>query len=253
MIEDYADADYMTDEPEKTKMFEIKILATGSKGNAYIIEDGDKSILIDPGISISDLRKRSNFGLSRLDFALLSHEHKDHSRAVKDLLKNGLAVGMSPGTCEALGLTCAGHICRLKSEVEFKADDWKILPFAVHHDAAEPLGFLIGSPSGKKILFATDTCYINYRFPGVTHWMIECNYSEDLLKKNTRLAGDIKNRIRTSHFEFQNLKIFFENQDLSKTEKIYLIHLSDDNSDEKLFQNEIEKITGVPVFLGSFV
>jgi phosphoribosyl 1,2-cyclic phosphodiesterase len=230
-------------------MFEIKILATGSKGNAYIIQDDDKSILIDPGISIKRLRERSNFSLSRLDFALLSHEHKDHSWAVKDLLKMGLAIGMSPGTCEALGLTCAGHICRLKSEVVFKADGWKILPFAVQHDAAEPLGFLIGSPSGKKIMFATDTCHINYQFLGVTHWLIECNYSDDLLQKNTRLDNATKYRIRSSHFELSNAVKFFNCVDLSKTEKIYLIHLSDDNSDEKLFQSEIEKVTGVPVLI----
>jgi phosphoribosyl 1,2-cyclic phosphodiesterase len=79
--------------------------------------------------------------------------------------------------------------------------------------------------------------------------MVECNYSEALLQKNEALPEELKRRIRTSHFELENVKEFFRCQDLSKTEKIYLIHLSNDNSDEKLFQSEIEKITGMPVYL----
>jgi phosphoribosyl 1,2-cyclic phosphodiesterase len=232
-------------------MFQIKILATGSKGNAYIIEDGDKSILIDPGISIKELRKRSNFSLSRLDFALLTHEHKDHSCSIKDLLKMGVVCFASQGTLNALNLDRQSSINALiaKAEKSFEFEAWKILPFAVRHDAAEPLGFLIGSPSGKKILFATDTARIDYEFAGVTHWIVECNYSEALLQKNTALDNGTKRRIRESHFELSNVVKFFNCMDLSKTEKIYLIHLSDENSDEKLFREEIENVTGKSVYV----
>lgn len=224
-------------------MFDIKILATGSKGNCYVIEDGNKRIMIDPGISIKEIRKKCDFNLSSIDVCLVSHEHKDHCKAVKDIVRIGVPVAMSAGTLKHFGPNGSLYII-LQDGVVWERCGWKILPFAVEHDAEEPLGFLIESPSGRKICYATDTYFIQYQFKGVTHWMIEANYSEALLQANESLPEDTKSRIRTSHFEINNLAEFFRHQDLSKTESIRLIHLSDDNSDEQQFIKIIQKVTG---------
>lgn len=232
-------------------MFQIIIHATGSKGNAYSICDGDHKILIDPGIRFKDLQKKTDFTLSKYDFALISHEHKDHCRAMVDIARLGIPIAMSLGTYNARqnDQSKMGSLpILLESENPWTFDRWSILPFNIQHDAAEPLGFLIQSPSGKKIVYATDTYFIKYIFSGVTHWMVEANYSEALLQKNNDLDAATKSRIRTSHFEIENVKKFFAAQDLSATEKIYLIHLSDQNSDEKIFVKEVEALTGKPVF-----
>jgi len=227
----------------------IKILASSSKGNAYIIRDGSHSILIDPGLPIAELKKRSNFTLSSIELCLLSHEHRDHSRAVKDISKMGITCCMSAGTLKNLDYNSWYTMpVLLESEKEFNFNGWSILPFATQHDAAEPLGFLIRTPSGQKICYATDTYYIRYNFTEVTHWMVECNYSRELLEQNTELPQITKDRIVTSHFELENVKSFFKAQDLSRTKEIHLIHLSDDNSNPKQFIQEIEKITGLPVY-----
>lgn len=229
------------------KIFQIKIHATGSAGNAYSICDGDHKILIDPGIRFKELQKATGFTLSGYDFVLLSHEHKDHSKAVPDLLKIGKNCYMSQGTRDVLELMhSSALICH--AACEFDRDGWNVLPFNSQHDAAEPLGFLIQSPSGKKICYATDTYYIKYIFSGVTHWMIEANYSEALLAESTRPEA-VKDRIRASHMSIENLCEFFKRQDLSKTEEIYLIHLSDDNSNEVLFQKKIEEIISLSILI----
>lgn len=228
---------------------QIKIHATGSTGNAYTIEDTGHKILIDPGIRFKALQEATNFELGRYDFVLLTHEHKDHSKAIPDLLRLGKNCYMSQGTRDALALMHSGALIAADG-LAFERSGWRVLPFATQHDAAEPLGFLIQTPSGKKICFATDTYYIRYRFTGVTHWMIEANYFEKYLKENTALSESVKRRIRESHFEIENVKAFFAAQDLSKTEEIYLIHLSEDNSDENIFVNKIESITGIPVIIG---
>ena len=229
-------------------MFEIRIHASGSKGNAYSIIDGDHKILIDPGIQFRELRKACSFKLSIYDFCLLSHEHKDHSKSIPDLMRIGFNIAMSQATAVDLGIA-QGFIHVLKSERMWECSGWQVMPFSIQHDAADPLGFLIQSPSGKKICYATDTYYIQYNFPGVTHWMIECNYSEEFLQKNSALPNDVKRRIRTSHFELKNCVEFFKAQDLTATEAIHLIHLSDDNSDAELFRQEIEKAIGKPVYV----
>lgn len=238
-------------------MLEIKILATGSKGNAYIIIESDddgnypRSILIDPGIRWKLLNERSGFMLHNVEFCLISHEHKDHTLSLKDVIRFGIPVVMSHGTMTALDT----HPCDIEhlavSEQPFKIgsrDEWQILPFATQHDALEPLGFLIQTPRGAKILYATDTYYIKYRFRGVTHYMVEANYQKEILDTNDDLHPAHKDRVRRSHFEIENLKEFFRNQDLSRTKKIFLIHLSDDNSNQEYFKSEIEKVTGKPVY-----
>lgn len=225
----------------------IEILASSSKANAYIIEDGNHSILIDCGLPFKQLQRESNFRLSSLEFCLLSHEHKDHSRSIADLLNIGLKCGMSIGTKNALGID-SHYVFNLAIEHIAELYDWIVMPFHTQHDAAEPCGFLIKSPSGFKICFATDTAYLKYRFEGVTHWLIECNYSIDILKDNKELPQSVKDRIIRSHFELENVKEFFKSQDLSQTKEIYLIHLSDDNSDPKRFIDEIQQITGIPVY-----
>jgi len=228
-------------------MIEIIIHATGSKGNAYSIIDGDQKILIDPGINFKALQKATDFKLCDYDFVLVSHEHKDHCQSIKQLSKLGLNCLMSDGTANAIDMQDV--YTNIKAEVQIKRKSWNILPFETQHDAKEPLGFLILSPSGKKILYATDTYYIKYRFTGVNYWMIEANYSEKLLSQNSELPRDTKSRIRTSHFEIENLKDFFKKQDVSKTEKIFLIHLSDDNSDQEYFLNSILEVTGKTVII----
>lgn len=215
-------------------MFKIHIHATGSSGNAYTIEDSGHKILIDPGIRFKRLQKKTDFSLSKYDFVLLSHEHKDHCRAINNLLTLGIKCYMSAGTRAALGITDSSALITFANH-QFEHLSWRVLSFGTIHDAMEPLGFLIESPSGEKILYATDTAWINFRFSGVTHWMIEANYHADLLWKNKNMPEETKKRIRASHFEIASLAQFFAGQDLSKTEEIYLIHLSDDNSDEKEF------------------
>lgn len=236
-------------------MFEIKIHASGSKGNAYSIIDGDHKILIDPGIKFKTLQKATNFSLSKYDLCLISHEHMDHCRLFTDIQKLGIKHVMSLGTYNAMGKSGKHRLTGIISnpigtpdaEKAFRHAEWSIMPFRTIHDAAEPWGFFIHSPSGKKICYATDTARIDFQFSDVTHWIVEANYSEPLLAESDRPEA-VKNRIRSSHMSIENLCEFFKRQDLSATEEIYLIHLSDDNSDEKLFVEIIKEATNKPVY-----
>lgn len=228
-------------------MLEIKIIASGSSGNGYLIKNGSSKILIDPGINFKKLQKALDFNVTGLDFCLISHEHQDHCLSAVNISKLGVPVFMSRGTADAINLPNY-HTKYIRSEKSFTFNNWQVLPFETNHDALEPLGFLIKAPCGSKIMYATDTYFLSYRFAGVTHYLIECNYSHKLLERNVNLPPSVKSRILTSHFELQNVKEFFRHQDLSHTIAIYLLHLSDDNSDRDFFIEEIQKVTGKPVY-----
>lgn len=232
-------------------MIDIIALASGSKGNCYRITDGVTPLLLECGIPYKDIQRGLNFRVSEIAGCIISHEHQDHAKATKDIMKAGIDVYASRGTIEALGAT--GHRVKpVKAREQFKLGTWTILPFYTVHDAAEPLGFLLANRAGDKLLYLTDTAYSKYRFRGLTHLMLECNYSLDILRENAAngtIPVDLKNRIIRTHFSLENVKDFLRANDLSKVQEIWLIHLSDGNSDAERFKREIQELTGKPVYI----
>ena len=231
---------------------DIKVLASGSRGNCYLVSDGVTPLLLECGIPIKKIREGLGFKLSEVAAVLLSHEHGDHSKAIRDVLRMGGDIYSSPGTFEALGLS--GHRLRpVKDKQSFEIGSWIIRAFETQHDAAEPLGYLLHSrATNERLLFSTDTYYVRYRFPGLTHIMIECNYAMDILPENVNkglVPAVLKNRLLTSHFSLANVKEFLKANDLSKVQEIHLLHLSDGNSDAERFKREIMELTGKPTYI----
>lgn len=232
-------------------MIAIKTIASSSKGNCYYITDGSTPLLLEAGIKYKDIQKALNFNTKDIAGCLITHEHGDHSKGIKDLLRVGKNVYMSQGTKEALELD-SNRIKTVEAKTKFQIGTWSILPFEVEHDVSEPIGFLLQNEAGDKLLFATDTYYIRYKFKGLTHLLIECNYSIDILNENIetgRVHKGMKKRLIASHFSLENLKEFLKANDLSKVQEIHLLHLSDSNSDEARFKREIQALTGKLVFV----
>ena len=225
-------------------MIDFQPLASSSKGNAYLVSDGTTRLLLEAGLPVRQLKKKTGYQLSSLTACLVTHEHQDHAKAVRDLLSMGIDCYMSQGTAQALG--ASGHRLHiLKSRQQVQIGSWTVLPFQVVHDANEPLGFLLAS-KGEKLLFATDTHYIPYLFRGITHLAVECNFDGQKLKENVyagRVHPDVAKKLWKRHLSLQNLKNYLKVLDISKVKEIYLLHLSDANSDEVRFREEIESLT----------
>ena len=149
------------------------------------------------------------------------------------MMRAGVDCYLSKGTAEALALT--GHRVRIIEALsQFSIGTWKILPFRAVHDAAEPLGFLMANQTGAKLLYATDTEYIAHRFTGLTHILVECNYSMEIAREKLaagELDRTLRHRILKSHLALETLMDFLKANDMSKVEEIWLLHLSDSNSD----------------------
>lgn len=219
-------------------------LASSSHGNAYIVSDRETRILLECGVSHKKLQKLSGFRLSDLSACMVSHEHKDHSSCVTDLLAGGIPVYMSEGTAVALGLD--GNALEAAEAVEHQKQitigTIDIVPFATFHDAKEPLGFLFRSRIDSDILaFATDTVNLRYRFPGVNILAIEANYDKYILEKCERMPEKIRHRITNTHMEIDVLCDYLRFLDLSKCREIHLLHLSDATSHEEHFINKVRR------------
>ena len=53
----------------------LKILASGSSGNAYLLQSPTGTLIIECGISYKEILKGLNFNLSGVVGCLISHEH----------------------------------------------------------------------------------------------------------------------------------------------------------------------------------
>lgn len=232
---------------------EIKTLSTGSKeGNCFVISDGHTKLMLDCGISIKKIQKALNFKLREVKACLVTHRHGDHTKGLVGVLNQEIESYIGAKEIEKLGIK-HHRLNGIEPMEQFQIGTWTILPFDVQHDTEQPLGYLMqSSATGEKLLFATDTYYIEYYFSGMTHMLIECNHSLEILTKNIE-SGALPmyraKRVSESHFSIENLLVFLKACDLSKLQEIRLIHLSDTNSAADQFQEAIQKATGVPTYI----
>jgi phosphoribosyl 1,2-cyclic phosphodiesterase len=230
---------------------DIKVIGSGSSGNCYRVGDGKTSLLLEAGLPIRKIKAGCDFDLP--EACLITHEHGDHAKSAKELMQCGVNVYTTAGTAAALGLD--GYRLHKLSGDDYGDDarydffavgTFSIRPFHVEHDAAQPVGYLIHSRETREnLLFATDTYYIRYKFPGLTHVMIEANYSEDALAD----AGNDprRHRLRRSHMSIENCIEMLKANDLSHVQEIWLIHLSSSNGDAEGFKRRVQEATGCPV------
>lgn len=217
----------------------FKSLASSSHGNAYIVDDGETRILLECGISHRRLQKGTDFQLSSMAACLISHEHKDHAAAVRDVIKDGIPVFLSDGTADALDIACAEII---EDRKIFTVGTMDIMPFSTFHDAAEPLGFLIRSrKDGESLAFATDTVNLRYKFKHLTILAIEANYDRFILERCEKMPEKVRHRIINSHMEIDTLCDYLKTLDLRECREIWLLHLSDATSHEDHFINKVAR------------
>lgn len=135
----------------------VQSLASGSSGNAYLLQSGATTVLIDCGIGLRELRRclaSWELSLAELDGVILTHEHGDHVRSLGPLLAMGLPVYATPGTADALGLTHE-QFSRISWLRPFTLGSLDVTPIETSHDAAEPCGLMVQT-RGVGIAIITD-------------------------------------------------------------------------------------------------
>jgi phosphoribosyl 1,2-cyclic phosphodiesterase len=197
------------------------------------------------------IREKLSFSLSGLAGCLISHEHGDHSKAANDLLRAGVDVWTSIETAESLGILNHHRMNILKADNQESIGEWVVLPFDLHHDVPTH-GFLIGAPTFEKLLFIPDTSYIRNRFESVNIIAIECNYVADKLSHNIQsgaIPKAVGRRVRRNHMSLDTVIGMLRANDLSQCREIWLLHLSDGNSDEKEMQKRVQEETGIATYI----
>lgn len=230
----------------------LTVLGSSSSGNCYLLHNERECLVIEAGIPFNEVKKALDFEISKIVGGLVSHEHLDHAKYVADYIRAGIPVYASDGTIAARSIAIWSQIYSVKNRDTFKAGNFVVSTFDTQHDAEQPFGFYIFHPEMGSLVFATDTYYVKYRFPGVNHIMVECNYSKEILDHNCIdgvIPKSLRDRTMKSHFELRNAKEFLKANNTHHLKNVVLLHLSDRNSDEKLFQEECKNVTGKQTYI----
>ena len=126
----------------------VTSLASGSSGNALLIQADGAALLIDCGLPQRAIERHlGHAGLrpSDLTAILLTHEHGDHVLSAGPLARrHGIPIVANAGTAAALGGALSG-VERLNLAVggTLALGPFDVRSFAVPHDAAAPVGYCI--------------------------------------------------------------------------------------------------------------
>lgn len=214
----------------------FSVLASGSGGNAVVVESGSACVLFDCGLSYRQLRERmAPLGVTpqHVQAVFISHEHDDHVGGIDVFVRrHDVPVLATVGTASELS---SAHVeGTLVSGREVRVGGLSVVPVATSHDAAEPVGFVV-EHDGCRAAIVTDTGILTEllieRLSGCHALLLECNHDPDLLRYGP-YPWPLKQRIasRTGHLSNEQACDGLDRLAHSGLELVVGMHLSRENN-----------------------
>ncbi len=222
-------------------------LASGSKGNCHALTDGDRTLLIDAGLSYLQIRTRLEilgWSLATVKAVAFTHEHSDHIAALPVLLKHTdwsiLATEETlKAICQIKGVQVpAERWIPLRPGHATDWEGWRILPFSTPHDATDPVAYRV-EMGGMAAAVVTDlghpTALVTDHCQGLDLLALEANHDIRMLRE-----GDyppvLKARIlsRVGHLSNESTAELLDRVRSPRLRAVVLAHLSEQNNEPAL-------------------
>ena len=233
---------------------EFCTIASGSSGNCTYIGSEHTKILIDAGVS----GKRMEEGLAELkltgadiDALFITHEHQDHIKGAGIFSRRfDVPIFATEETWAAMEGTL-GKIAPSNRRIVYAdeicaVNDICVKPFAIPHDAAEPVGYSLLAGE-RKITLATDighvTDTLRENLEGSDLLLLESNHDIEMVKKGN-YPWHLKQRILGEKGHLSNVAAgeLLAEVATGKLKYVFLGHLSEDNNNPHLAYETVESI-----------
>lgn len=226
------------------------VINSNSAGNSYALDAGGEILLLEAGMKMADVKRAINFRLQDVVGCVVTHVHGDHAKYATEYAKFGVKVYCNDDVVNNKYFPF-GMSYDVMSGKTYHIGSFSVTPFDVAHDVP-CLGYLVRHPEMGILLFATDTYKLPVTFKGVDHFLIEANYSDELLKQNVWKGSINKaqaDRIMLSHMSLEYTVNYLLSCDAKSAKTITLCHLSERNSDPDMFKQTVAGAFGVPTFI----
>ncbi|MFC4778313.1 MBL fold metallo-hydrolase [Paenibacillus sp. GCM10023252] len=226
------------------------VLASGSTGNATIVRNGERTVLVDAGHSakkLEELMRERGVAGHHLDALFVTHEHSDHIKGLGAFArKYELPVYANAATWEAMerhvGKLDPDKCIRMETGECIDFGTMQVQSYAISHDAAEPVGYTF-TDQGVKLSLATDLGYVSDKVKrqiiDSDVLVLESNHDTEMLRMG-RYPWNIKRRILSDIGHLSNVAAGEALCELmtDRTKRVYLAHLSLDHN-----QMDLAKLT----------
>lgn len=229
----------------------LAVLGSGSSGNAVVIESSGRALLIDAGFSWRELRNRMSrvaVDPEQLLGLVLTHEHADHICGAEVMLRrSGLPCFATAGTFEGaqFPLELASQARVMKSGRPVEVGPFQIEPFAIPHDAREPVGLVVEDQSGFRVGLVADlgtrTQLAWAKLRRLDALILEANHDLHLLRTGP-YPWTLKQRIAGRHGHLSNSDAAEGLAELldDRLQMVLLYHLSRTNNTAELATETVD-------------
>jgi phosphoribosyl 1,2-cyclic phosphodiesterase len=220
-------------------MLTLLTISSGSVGNCHLIFSETETLILDCGVPIKEIEKGLNFNLLKVKAALLSHEHKDHSKALADLKLTGIPI-FAPYESETIERKPRKYGEFTVYPLPMMDKDFKTWQHTnADRSECKCYGFYIKWRE-EKILYITDTkCIVwNFKEQKINHIILSVNYDTDLTDENDAK----KAHVLTGHLSLQSAVKFVEVNYTDSLRSVIACHLSRENANKDKVIEEIKKV-----------
>ncbi len=238
----------------KNALLRMHVFASGSKGNATVIEDTDtgRSLLVDCGICKRDFFARcEEVGINPLSIEsiLITHEHTDHTKGLGVVLRGLAKLGHHPDIYvsdaiknASVALSDVEKLCDIKKLGgldQLNVAGVEVLAFPTSHDSSESYGFRFSRSPSDVIGYVTDTGIMTaLAFEALQDCRIlalESNHDKRMLETGP-YPYIIKQRVASDKGHLSNAQAadVLENLLCNNLEQVIAMHISENNNTYKL-------------------
>ncbi len=227
-------------------------LGSGSEGNALIVESNGRAVMLDCGFGIAETERRlarAGLGPEHLDAMIVTHEHTDHLGGVARFArKHRLPVWATEGTMRFADeeILSTEHRRIIDPHEAFSVGSIQMTPFAVPHDAAEPVQCVF-SDGAVRLGVMTDTgtitAHIEDHLTSCDALVLECNHDLDMLM-NGPYPDRLKKRVggKFGHLDNRAAAALLATIDCTRLKHIIAAHLSKTNNRPSLAQQSLADV-----------
>ncbi len=227
-------------------------LASGSKGNAIFVGTKNTRVLIDAGLSLSQLTERLeqiDVEISSIQAILITHEHSDHIKGLR-LVSEKYNIPFFSNAETAKGIYSALGV-KLRSKIfttgePFTFGDVEVHPFSVSHDTLDPVAFTIRFEE-IKMGFCADLGYVTSmvkKHLQKCHYLyVESNHQPSMVYSSSR-PEQLKQRIlgKQGHLSNQECGELIASVWHEELRHVHLAHLSRDCNTPEVALEVVENI-----------
>ena len=213
-------------------MLSFSSLGSGSKGNAFLVYDGETLLLIDMGRPkevLTDYLKKKGLSIGDISAILVTHTHIDHVGTLP--LVAGRGRGGKPPVYMGNRSYKGVHFPLVPFQ-PLTFGSMKAIPLPTSHDSPDSCGFRIEG-GGRVLVYMTDTGYVpieDYeRMEEADYLVLESNHDPVMLSGSSRPLS-LKKRIRgdKGHLSNDECASLVRNILSERTKEVLLAHLSEE-------------------------